>query len=191
MLITVYNQKGGVGKTSISYSLTKDLDAYYITNDKINSIIPLTIHNKVINNLTKEIIEKEIVVFDSGGFIDKNMETVLKNSHIIFIPLEADQTSLFTLNAIYKEINELNDNIYYIINKVEHDKDFKEIFEEMLKMGISKDRILTIRKSRIFKKVLSDNASINEILKESKLNKYLYNAVYAEYKKLLDLVYIQ
>ena len=188
MLITVYNQKGGVGKTSIAYSLTKDLDAYYITNDKINSIIPLTLHNKVLTNLTSEIIKNETVVFDSGGFIDKSMKTVLENSDIVFIPLEADATSLFTLNEIISEIRELNDNIYYIINKVEHDKDLKETLEALEDMNIDKNRIYTIRKSRIFKKVLSDNMSMNEILKESKLNKYRYSAVFAEYKKILDLV---
>jgi cellulose biosynthesis protein BcsQ len=188
MLISVRNGKGGVGKTTLSYSLCLDLDYYYNTNDNRNSKIVLESYNKVLNTITINDINNNNIIFDCGGFEDKNIDRLLNISNLIIVPVEADSINLFSFEDFYKDIIKLNDNIIYVINKAEHKKDLKDTYDYLIEIGIDKKNIIIIHKSRIFKKVLNEDKGLSEILNENKLNKHLYSKTYNEYNQLLELI---
>ena len=187
-LFLVYNLKGGTGKTSLSSSLARDLNnCYYATNDKINSSIVLNTYNLCINEVSENFIKNNNVVFDAGGFMDKRMNLLIERAEKIIIPIECDATSIFSLNEFYIELKNKNDNIYFVLNKIEHEQDFKETFNFLTNdLRVEKDRIFNLRKSRILKKVLNEGKGVVEIFNENKLNKYLYKGFFQEYIKILN-----
>lgn len=187
-LTTIYNPKGGTGKTTLSFSLCLDLDYYYSTNDTINSSIVLNNYEKVIDTITNKDLDNKNIIFDGGGFIDKKILNILKISNKIIIPIETDLTSLSTFEQVIEELQEINHNIYVVINKVDNKNDLKDTLTYLKSKGIDNSNIFEIRKTRLFKRVLSDSVGVNELLKDNKLNQYLYNKVYKEYTKLLKII---
>ena len=187
-LTTIYNVKGGTGKTTLSYSICLDLGYYYSTNDTINSSVVLNNYDLVLDTITNKDIEEKNIVFDAGGFIDKKILNILNISNKIIIPLETDLTSLSTFEQIIEELLEVNSNIYVVINKVDNKNDLKDTITYLKSKGIDNSNILQIRKTRVFKRVLSDSIGIKQLLKDNKLNQYLYSKVYKEYTKLLEII---
>lgn len=186
-LFLVYNIKGGVGKTSIASSVSRDLDYYYSTNDTINSSIVLSSYKKVITEISEEFIDKNNVIFDAGGFQDEKINLLLKRAKKVFIPLECDATSLFSLNEYFNDLKNINDTIYFILNKVEHQKDKEETLEFLYSLGVKQENIFILRKSRMFKKAFNENKSMSNIMQENKLNRHLYKGFYKEYYDILKL----
>jgi len=187
-LTTIYNPKGGTGKTTLSYSLCLDLGYYYSTNDTINSSVVLNNYDLVLDTITNKDLKDKNIVFDGGGFIDKKIINILKISNKIIIPIETDLTSLSTFEQVIEELLEINPNIIVVINKVDNKNDLKDTITYLKSKGIENADIYQIRKTRLFKRVLSDSIGVNELLKDNKLNQYLYNKVYSEYTKLLKII---
>lgn len=190
MLITIFNLKGGTGKTSLAYSLANDLNSYYITNDTYNSVVS-NVYNKVIEELNEAIISDNIVVFDGGGFFDNDIKQVLQHSNKIIIPLEADINSLNSLTNFLEELLKINNNIIFVINKIENNKtslkDF-EISKNFLikEYKINEKNIFKLSNSRIFKNIFEEEKGIKQLVNSSKINKYRYKKIYEEYKKILE-----
>ena len=190
MLITIFNLKGGTGKTSLAYSLVNDLDSYYITNDTYNSVVS-NVYDKVIKELNKAIISDNIVVFDGGGFFDNDIKQVLQHSSKIIIPIEADINSLNSLTNFLEKLLKINNNIIFVINKIENNKtslkDF-EISKNFLikEYKINEKNIFKLSNSRIFKNIFEEEKGIKQLVNSSKINKYRYKKIYEEYKKILE-----
>jgi len=190
MLITIFNLKGGTGKTSLAYSLANDLNSYYITNDTYNSVVS-NVYNKVIEELNEAIISDNIVVFDGGGFFDNDIKQVLQHSNKIIIPLEADINSLNSLTNFLEKLLKINNNIIFVINKIENNKtslkDF-EISKNFLikEYKINEKNIFKLSNSRIFKNIFEEEKGIKQLVNSSKINKYRYKKIYEEYKKILE-----
>jgi len=192
MLISVWNLKGGTGKTSLTYSLVNDLDGYYITNDTYNSVVS-NVYNKVIKELNEEIINSNTVVFDGGGFFDDTIKQVLQHSQKIIIPLEPDLNSLNSLTNFLEELQKINNNIIFVINKVENNKTSIKDFETtknflIEEYKINEKNIFKLSNSRIFKNIFEEEKGIKELVNSSKINKYRYKKIYEEYKKILENV---
>jgi cellulose biosynthesis protein BcsQ len=192
MLISIWNLKGGTGKTSLSYSLVNDLDGYYITNDTYNSVIS-NIYSKVIEELNEKVISDNMVVFDGGGFFDDTIKQVLQHSQKIIIPLEPDLNSLNSLTNFLEELQKINNNIIFVINKVENNKTSIKDFETtknflIEEYKINQKNIFKLSNSRIFKNIFEEEKGIKELVNSSKINKYRYKKIYEEYKKILENV---
>jgi len=83
MKIAVFNKKGGVGKTSLSFSIAKDLDYFLISND--DSTIEIAYPNRAKIMREPKLIDN--CVYDFGGFVDLNILEVLNKTDLIIIPL--------------------------------------------------------------------------------------------------------
>lgn len=176
MIITFFNKKGGVGKTSLSYNIARDLGFYLISND--DSIIESSYKGgaKIMKKI--QLIPNKNIVYDLGGFTDNNITDILKASDIIIVPTIADVNSLKrTVNSV-KEVQEYNKNIIIIGNIIRGNQlDFISNYVTAK---------FSVRESKIFQTSLIEKKSIVEIVNESKLNQYRYRNIYKDYTELLN-----
>lgn len=179
MIISCVNTKGGVGKTSFSFSLAKDLgNLGYITNDI--SIVP-NIYKRA--KYTKKVPLVDNVIYDFGGFIDDNVLSIIKESDQIIVPTINDYNAMLHTLHVLEEIYPINKNIIIIANMIESEKDFKAIKEKIL----SKYDLLIfpLKRSKLLKNALESGMSAKEIYKENKLSSHLYKNIYSQYKTIL------
>jgi len=175
MIITFFNKKGGVGKTSLAYNVARDLNFYLLSND--DSIIESSYENKAMIMEKIKLIKNQNVVYDLGGFVDMNIVDILKASDIIIVPTIADVNSLKrTINSV-KELQAFNKNII-VVGNIIRGKQLDFITKYI-------DIKFSIRESKIFQTSLIERKSINEIVNESNLNAYRYRNIYKDYTNLL------
>ncbi|MDD5406947.1 MAG: hypothetical protein PHE73_08435 [Sulfurovaceae bacterium] len=182
--ITVFNKKGGTGKTSIAYSVAKDLHYPLLSNDDsvIESIYPGKA--KILDNI--QLIDHD-VVYDLGGFIDPGMIEIFKSSTTILVPTLLDINSIKrTINTVM-ELIKYCENIVIIINRVENKKlpKYKQSINALEGLG---KKIVYIRESEAITNSMHLAKSISELYAESALTKYSYSGIYEDYKKLLERV---
>ena len=191
-LVSVYNHKGGTGKSSISYSIANDLEALYITNDTFNSIVS-TIYDKVIEELNDDIIANNTVLYDGGGFFDETTKDILKHSDLIIVPVEADLNSLKSLESFLRELQKINKNIIYILNKIESSKtaqrEYLEVREHLIsEFDINNKDIFKLPHSRIFKNIFDEEMGIKKLINNSKKNQYTYRNLLPQYQAILNRI---
>ena len=179
MRISVINKKGGVGKTSLAFSLAKDLDFYLLSND--DSVIEMAYPNMAKIMETPKLIDD--VVYDFGGFVDSGVIDILNKSDFIVIPLTSDLNSFKKTISLIDEVN--NKNIILVANKAEKD-DFEEI-EDYFKSKYNFP-IFEIKNSRIWKKTFEEKKSVLEIKNSSKINQYVYRNSINGYENLLTYI---
>jgi len=179
MRISIINKKGGVGKTSLAYSLAKDLEYFLLSND--DSVIEVAYPKMAKVMEEPKLIEN--VVYDFGGFVDAGVIKILEKSDYVVIPLTSDLNSFKKTVSIINEIK--NKNIILVANKSEKE-DFKEI-EEYFKSHFSFP-IFEIKNSRIWKKTFEEKLSVTEIKKSSKVNQYIYRNSINGYEDLINYI---
>jgi len=194
-MIAIWNNKGGVGKSSLAYSLCLDLDTYYMTNDTYNSLISQNYPKTIKEIPNEEFFKNERIIFDGGGFIDKDLSKFLKASSLVIVPLEVDLNSLTSLSNFYFDLIKLNKNVIFVLNKVENTKsglkDKQEVLEYLNKeYGIDEANLYVMPFSKIFKKIFDLDLGVNQILSSSKINTYRYRNIKKDYNDLLNRVLI-
>jgi MinD superfamily P-loop ATPase len=179
MRISIINKKGGVGKTSLAFSIAKDLNYYLLSND--DSIIEIVYPNmsKVVTKL--KLIDD--VIYDFGGFVDAGVLKIVNSSDYVIIPLTSDLNSFKKTLALIKDIN--NPNIILVANKSE-----KTDFEEIKKYFNAHFEfpIIEIKNSRIWKKTFEEKKSVLEIKNTNKINNYIYRNSLDGYINLLKII---
>lgn len=182
-IVSVFNKKGGVGKTSIAFSLSKDLDMNLTSND--DSVIEKIYKKAQIVNKINTINDNTI--YDLGGFVESGIITLFKKSDMIIIPTTLDVNSIKrTINTVI-EISRYCDNIIIIINRVQNQKldKFAQSINALEGLGVE---LFYLRESEIIVNSMYLGKSIKELHGESGLSKHNYKAVYQEYEKILERV---
>ena len=177
MKIAVFNQKGGVGKSSLSYSFAKDLDYNYITNDE--SIIP-NIYDKAKIELGEfKIINK--CVYDLGGFKTPFIGKLLKSVDKVIIPTINDYNSLLRARDIIEYLE--GKNCIVIANMIDSKQDLADITKAV--QNTYKVKVLPLKRTKAFKNGMESARSLNEIFNESGLTKHIYKSIQKQYKTIL------
>lgn len=179
-VISVFSPKGGVGKTSLSFSISKDLNLSYITND-ISTVLKKHKKSKYVKN---KIPYRENTLYDFGGFYDKNTDEIIKLSDILLIPTINDQNSFIKTLDTIKKFNGFVE-IIVIGTMIENDKD-KENIKKHIGVKYPNIRIIFLKRTKAFKNSLEEGISIKDLVSISKLNKHRYKGIYKNYLKLTN-----
>lgn len=178
--IAIFSKKGGVGKSSVAHSIARDFGYYLVSND--DSVIEDSYEGMAA--IMKEIkpIEGHNIVYDLGGFVDKNVIDILRSADLIIVPTIADINSFKrTINTV-KEVSELNKNIL-IIGNIVKGKEQIEFIKEYIPAAQ-----FFIRDSKIFQRAFIEKKSVTEIVNESNFNKYIYRNIFEDYSRLLNYI---
>ena len=173
MIISIYNKKGGVGKTSLSFSLAKDLNYFLISND--DSVI-----EKVYENKAKIIQEPKLI---KNCVYDSNILHIIKESDIVIIPLTSDLNSFKKTISTLEEID--TQKVVFVATRSE-----KEDFEDIKKYLTSKYDfpLFEIKNSRIWSKTFVKKMSALELKNENSINSYIYRNSINGYIDLLNYI---
>jgi chromosome partitioning protein len=182
MIISIINEKGGVGKTTITFNLAieyqkTDKDIFLIDADKQKSLTMLNNlrqQNKFkmidINNI--ETIKNKIILIDTGGRDNQEMRQSILLSDIVIIIINISQLDIFVIEKMKDLSNEAKKinkklKIYYLLNRITTNiflsKEIKE-FKELI--GTLNINILNsiIHERNSYKKSLQDGIGISEML---------------------------
>jgi len=185
MIISIFNKKGGTGKTSLAFNIAKDLDFFLLSNDdsNIESLYP---HKAKV--LEKIYIPKTgNIIFDLGGFIDADLINLFKQSNLIIIPTTLDVNAIKrTINAVL-EIKNYNKNIMLIINRIspKTTSKFKESIDVLKKLSLP---LYRIRESEAINNSIHTGKTILELSLGSPLAKNAYKGIVSDYEAILHVI---
>lgn len=163
--ITIFNAKGGVGKTAITAGLSLSYGFGIVTNDQATVLSEIFKKRLLIlssgNKLPKFHPETPLV-FDFGGFMDKRILQAIKLSEVILIPVLPYQENLrMTLDLIH-EIRAMNRNIIVIVNNTVKN-DFARVRDSIAGHFIEL-RILELKRSSLFRRMIEEKKSPGELV---------------------------
>jgi MinD superfamily P-loop ATPase len=205
-VITVFNTKGGTGKSLLSYLLYKHFkDYYFLTNtDFIKSVnddevIHMTDfnNNELIERFKKELEKRDAIVDTRGNMIERDnvITKFLKRADVIIIPTIPDELNLRQTFVVLKDLQVLNKPILLVFNRYDNsDPENDIIVNEFLKFLNNKNiKIADYTKIKQYKSYLkclkdkdyylrSNNKFLNYVLRNA------YSDIETLHNKIQDLL---
>jgi len=205
MIISVYNAKGGVGKTPISANIAFDKEYLVATNEVFH------IYDKIIEDgsllveegsllvvdpeeeFTSEIKNNGLnVVFDLAGSLSSSslsISSALLMSDVVIVPINNEWKAINAgLNTI-KQVLEYNSNIIVVATKLTKQskdfftKDWKEsgdyinIKNQVCEHFGDKITVLPLKNSKVFDNIFEQRKSIKQFCTDSPLKAHSYKIV--------------
>ena len=187
MKITVYNFKGGTGKTSIALNLALTMHYGIITNDSYSPLEKVLPENKFIkleaDQDLPDLPEKYSIIFDLGGRISSEAISAVKQSNWVLVPTTADYIDLqVTINCI-NELKQYNDRIIIIGNRT-----VKGEFN-LVQRAIQKFfnyPVFEVKRSRSMPNIFREKKSVMEMCNEGGLKRFHYAALNDQFNVIID-----
>lgn len=179
-IISIASTKGGVGKTSLAFSLAKDLGYRYATNDMS------VVLNKYKNAryYPNKIPLHPDTVYDFGGFDAQHADEILRASDIILVATINDLNSIMKSLIFIKNYKEKT--ILVFANMIDNPNDAamirQKIHEHFPNLAFT-----YLRRTKLLKNALETGMSARELYESSKHTQHVYKQAYNEYHKILKL----
>ena len=204
MIVSVYNIKGGTGKTSISLQLAKALDLVYVSNDAEGGAYEVFDDKKsflVAEQEYQTIPIEDNCIYDFGGFRSKqNIQEIIKASNIVIVPTLTSRGDIKGTIKMLTELHSINQNVLVIINRVKPIYNSKNKYEkpellinyfneELEKEGLDfKNLNFTIlREASIIEDATFDGVALCN-LKQNKLKRYIYRNSIKDIDNIIKII---
>ncbi|MDR0665559.1 MAG: ParA family protein [Helicobacteraceae bacterium] len=194
-IISIYNIKGGVGKSTIARELAYRLDATLVDCDRGGAqeyMKPLKVvkapHTIPLN------IDDNIVIYDFAGKDDERKHGAIMKSDLIVVPYTPTFYALQNTVDSFLQIWLVNKNIMTIANMLKEEKDLqrsKEDLEEALNQcdeSVGEILVLPLRFTRGLQSAENKGKTIYDLREESSINRLNYEKVCGEIDTITDTV---
>lgn len=170
MTITVYNPKGGVGKSPISALIAKELDYKILTNDDSTNedYLDIVEFQEKIN-----IKNRNNIVVDLGGWIDSNTLDILKVSDVVLIPFNSKPNAIKRTIALIHDLKQSGISYNLIFTMFETPQEFDKTMEKFKLEDIEVD--YKFPKTKLLDVLIEKNLKLADIKKDKTLNNWFKN----------------
>jgi cellulose biosynthesis protein BcsQ len=204
MIITVYNFKGGQGKSKIALNLAITLGYGIITNDEVSShdlVLPEERIFKVLKHdpIPHNFKSNDNIIYDLGGFIDDRVIEAIKISDYVLVPVTNENDDDENIRVSVQTIDSIecyNKNIVILANKTELKKsgtkviqnDFQTIKDVM--NSLYQYPVFDIKKSKAVSRIAKDKISIRDMMKEGGITAYSYSDINKQFDDIIEYLSI-
>lgn len=183
MIITVFNPKGGVGKSPISALISKELDYKILTND--DSVNEEYLADKVEYQDKINIHNRDNIVIDLGGWIDDNTIQILKSSDVVLVPFNSKPNAVKRTIALINDLKELGISYNLIFTMYESSQEFEKTMEKFKIENIEVD--YKFPKTKLLDTLIEKKLKLSDIKKDKTLNNWYKNHLSIFKELIFDL----
>lgn len=172
--VAIFNKKGGVGKTPLSYLIAKELGLKIITND--DNVIN---ENMVSFQEKLDLTGEGSVVVDMGGWIDDNTADILEECDVVLVPFNNKPNSIKRTKNLTEELKELGIEYNLVFTQYSHDKEI-----DLMQLEFDNNVKYFLRNTKMLDIMIEKDMNIDECLS----NPIYYNWFKNHAKQLKEFV---
>jgi len=194
--ITVYNIKGGTGKTRIALNLALTLEWGIVTNDEYSITERVMSSSKLKILSTNESLKKYLskipdhipLIFDMGGRADNRAVDAMRQSDYVIMPVMADRGDLPIGLNFLQEMLKINPNIIIVVNQTKSGQ-FQQV-SRVFQKYYPKLPLFEIKTSTAMSRIVTEKRSITEIMKSNSLLRHHYQIINQQFQAIIEYMQI-